>query len=386
MTNGIDAPEHFGNSSITHLYPGQSKITINIHNIEAGVSTENMWWGPGTQNAIMMSNAAPGFLHWTINSAAPIKTPIGSLEWQLIGGNLKQSGYPPTDTAKLVNAHGMLIPKPAVTRYISAFTINWQPKWIKGLYIGVSGYDYLNKDSVYTRKSLFNRVLPVFSHSSAQANTVADSIRGDGEDFAFAFNIRQTFPEVHTEIYFEWARNDRAAGLNDFVQEPEHASGYTVGGRRLFELRKETFLQVKFELTHLQDPPTYLLRPEPTWYVHLTPPQDGYTNDGRYIGAGIGPGSNSFTWDMSVLKGQNSYGVTFERLVHNNDLYYQAFSGTNIFNRHWVDLAATFYANWKLGNYVLSGELTPVYTLNYEYQAGTSYNLHARVALTYYFN
>jgi hypothetical protein len=170
------------------------------------------------------------------------------------------------------------------------------------------------------------------------------------------------------------------------VQEPEHASGYTVGGRRLFELKKEQFLQVKFELTHLQDPPTYLFRQEPTWYVHLTPPQDGYTNEGRYIGAGVGPGSNSFMLDLSVLKGKSTYGITFERLVHNNDLYYQAFSGTDIFNRHWVDMATTFYTNVKLGNYVLSAELTPVYTLNYEYVPGSSYNLHARVELTYYFN
>lgn len=188
------------------------------------------------------------------------------------------------------------------------------------------------------------------------------------------------------QIYLEWARNDRTAGLNDFIQEPEHAGGYTTGGRRLFELARNEFLQVKFELTHLQDPTTYLLRQEPTWYVHLTPPADGYTNDGRYIGAGIGPGSNSLMWDISLLKNENSYGIMFERLVHNNDLYYQAFAGTGIFDRHWVDMAASVYVNRKFGNYVLSAELTPVYTLNYEYEAGSSRNLHARIELTYFFN
>jgi len=385
MINGIDAPERFGNGSITHLYPGQSKIALNFHNIEAGVSTENMWWGPGTQNAIMMSNSAPGFLHWTINSAAPIRTPLGGLEWQLIGGNLKQSGYLPADTGKLLYAHGMLVSKPKVTRYISAFTINWQPKWIKGFYLGFTGYDYMNKDSAYHKTGLLSRLFPAI-RPPARSNAITDSIRGDGQDFAYAFNVRQVFSELHAEIYFEWARNDRTAGFNDFLQEPEQANGYTVGGRRLFELKKEMFLQVKFELTHLQDPPNYLLRQEPSWYVHLTPPADGYTNDGRYIGAGIGPGSNSLMWDIGLLKGQNSYGVTFERWVHNNDLYYQAFAGTGIFGRHWVDFATTFYANWKLGNYVISGELTPVYTLNYQYQPGNSYNLHARFALTYYFN
>ena len=161
--NSLDAPERFGNKSLQHLYPGQSKVTINFKNIEAGVSTENIWWGPGVQNSIMMSNSAPGFLHWTFNSVKPIKTVIGSFEWQIIGGNLKQSGYLPIDTNKIINGKGLYLPKPEVTRYISAYTINWQPKWLKGLYLGVTGYDYLDKDSLYHNRSIFRRLFPVIT-------------------------------------------------------------------------------------------------------------------------------------------------------------------------------------------------------------------------------
>lgn len=384
--NGIDAPERFGYGSITKLYPGQSKITINLKGVEAGVSTENMWWGPGIQNSIMMSNSAPGFLHWTINSVNPWKTKIGSFEWQIIGGNLKQSGYLPTDTGKLIYAKGMYMPKPKVTRYISAFTVNWQPKWIEGLFLGITEYDYLDKDSSYNSRNVIRRLFPVLTGSSQNANTITSSSNGDGQDFAFSVNVRQILPKYNAEIYFEWARNDRTGGLNDFLQEPEHSSAYTVGGRRLFAVGADKFLQIKMELTHLQNPPTYLLRDEPTWYVHLTAPRDGYTNDGRYVGAGIGPGSNSLIGDISFLTGQDSFGITLERLVHNNDLYYSAFSGTNIFNQHWVDLSNTFYANLRVKHYVVSAEITPVYSLNYEYKSGDSYNLHARINLTYYFN
>ena len=384
--NGIDAPEQFGSGSLTHLYPGQSKITIVFKDIEAGVSTENMWWGPGVQNAIMMSNSGPGFFHWTVNSASPLKTKIGSFEWQIIGGELKQSGYLPTDTSKLMYAQGLFIPKPVVTRYISAFTVNWQPKWIEGLFLGFSEYDYLNKDASYQNRSIISKLFPVITGSSVRANAVTDSTNGDGQDFAFALSVRQVLKKYNAEIYFEWARNDRSGGLNDFLQEPEHASAYTFGGRRLFELAKEQFLQVKMELTHLQIAPTYLLRGGPTWYVHLSAPRDGYTNDGRYIGAGIGPGSNSLMFDISYLKGQNSFGINMERLVHNNDLYYFAFTGTGNYNQHWVDLCNTFYTNFKIKNYLISAELTPVYSLNYEYQSGDSFNLHARINITYYFN
>ncbi|MGF7038574.1 hypothetical protein M2273_001815 [Mucilaginibacter lappiensis] len=383
--NGIDAPERFGNKSLQHLYPGQSKVTVNFKNMEAGVSTENIWWGPGVRNSIMMSNSAPGFLHWTFNSVKPIKTAIGSFEWQIIGGNLKQSGYLPLDTNKLVYGKGLFIPKPEVTRYISAYTVSWQPKWLKGLYLGITGYDYLDKDSIYNKKNIFRRLFPVITGSSLKANDIGNATRGDGQDFSFAINIRQLLPLYNAELYFEWGRNDRTGSFNDFLQEPAHSAAYTFGGRKLFELAKDNYLQLKAEITQLQRSVTFLLRDEPTWYTHLSSPRDGYTNDGRYIGAGIGPGGNSFVLDISYLKGLNSYGIMLERQVHNNDLYYSAFSGTGNFNSHWVDIANTFYTNIKLKKYLISTELTPVYSLNYQYNHGNSFNLHARINLTYYF-
>lgn len=385
--NSIDAPERFGNKSLQHLYPGQSKITVNFKNIEAGVSTENIWWGPGVQNSIMMSNSAPGFLHWTFGSVKPIKTIIGSFEWQIIGGNLKQSGYFPIDTSKIRNSQGLsYMSKPKVTRYISAYTVNWQPKWLKGLYLGITGYDYMDKDSLYDKRNIIRKLFPVITGSSLKANDASNSTGGDNQDFAFSFNIRQLLPLYNAEIYFEWARNDRTGSINDFLQEPAHSAAITLGGRKLFGLSKDSYIQIKAELTQLQRSETYLLRDEPTWYTHLTSPRDGYTNEGRYVGAGIGPGSNSFMFDISYLKGMNSYGLTLERQLHNNDLYYSAFSGTGNSNSHWVDINSTFYTNIKLKKYLISGELTPVYSLNYQYNHGNGYNLHGRLSLTYYFD
>jgi hypothetical protein len=385
--NGIDAPERFGNKSLNHLYPGQSKITVNFKNMEFGASTENLWWGPGIKNSIMMSNSAPGFLHWTFNSVKPLKTAIGSFEWQIIGGNLKQSGYLPLDTSKIVNGKGLFSPKPNVTRYISAYTINWQPKWLKGLYLGITRYDYLDKDSLYHQKNAISKLLPVLVGSSVKSNDVTNSTHGDGQDFALALNIRQLLPFYNAELYFEWARNDRSRDLKDFIQEPGHSVAVTFGGRKLFELSNNNYIQLKAEITQLQSSESFLVRDEPIWYVHnIYSPRDGYTNMGRYIGAGIGPGSNSFMLDLSFIKGVNSYGFMFERLLHNNDLYYQAFGGTRPPLSHWVDISSTFYTNIKLKHYLISAELTPISTINYQYRYNNnSLNLHARVNLTYFF-
>ncbi|MFX9097187.1 capsule assembly Wzi family protein, partial [Acinetobacter baumannii] len=49
-----------------------------------------MWWGPGSQNSLLMSNNAPGFLHLTLNTRYPIKTGIGNFEFQFISGKLTE--------------------------------------------------------------------------------------------------------------------------------------------------------------------------------------------------------------------------------------------------------------------------------------------------------
>ena len=366
VVNSIDAPERFGSDPLKKVYAGQSKITAIYKNIEAGISTENLWWGPSVRNSIMMSNSAPGFAHWTFNSSKPIQTKIGSFEWQLIGGNLKQSGYAPLDTGKwLYNYDVSFQPKPKVTRYLSAFTANWQPKWIHGFFIGVSGYNYVDKDSTYHKKGFLQKYFPVFAKSSENANTVSS---GDNKDYAYSLYLRQLLTKYNAEIYFEYARNDRAASFLDFVAEPEHSRAYTIGAIKLFKLKSDEYLQVKLEATQLERAPTYLVRDAPSWYIHPLSPRDGYTNEGRYIGAGIGPGGNSFMGDVSFVKGQSSIGINVERRVHNNDLYYNIYKDTGTFDANWVDLSTMLYANVvAMKKLLISAQFARVYTTNYQY-------------------
>ena len=387
LINGIDAPERFGSNALSYAGLGQSKLTLIYKNMELGVSTENLWWGPGTYNSIMMSNSAPGFLHWTFNSSKPMNNILGTFEWQLIGGKLKQSGYLPFDLTKSNYDLNLYKPKPFVNRYLSGFTANWHPKWINGFFIGISGYDYLNIDSSYIARGLVKKIIPVFSPSAPMQNSL--EVGGDGQDFAYAINIRQLFSSYHAEIYFEYARNDAAGSVTDFILQPEHSTAYTIGSSRYFEINKNQFIKVNFELTHLQSSDTFLLRDEPTWYVHSGyKPQDGYTNLGRYIGAGIGPGSNSLIFDISYFYKINSFGLKFERFVHNNDLFYTAYSKTIDNNdTEWVDVSSTIYTNIKLDKFLISAEFAPIFTYNYEYQNSINiHNNHARINLTYFFD
>src|SRR5437763_2498641 len=110
---------------------------------------------------------------------------------QINGRNLKQIKYAANCLSKLIYCSSLYNTKPKVSRYLSAFTVNWQPKWLKGLYLGFSAYDYLDKDSVYHHKSIFRKTIPVITGSSIKANDINNGKNGDGQDFAYSLNIRQ---------------------------------------------------------------------------------------------------------------------------------------------------------------------------------------------------
>ena len=58
---------------------GQSSVRLNLSAVSVGFSNENLYWGPGQFGALIMSNNAPGFAHYTFNTTRPIKGILGNL-------------------------------------------------------------------------------------------------------------------------------------------------------------------------------------------------------------------------------------------------------------------------------------------------------------------
>ena len=54
--NNTDLPVRFGSHGYGKVYWGQSSIRLNYKSLSAGLSTENLWWGPGIRNSLLMSN------------------------------------------------------------------------------------------------------------------------------------------------------------------------------------------------------------------------------------------------------------------------------------------------------------------------------------------
>ena len=75
--NTIDLPERFGDKAYSRLSWGQSSLRFNFGAFSTGISNENLWWGPGMRNSLLMSNTSGGFMHLTFNTTRPIRTKIG---------------------------------------------------------------------------------------------------------------------------------------------------------------------------------------------------------------------------------------------------------------------------------------------------------------------
>jgi hypothetical protein len=381
LLNKIDMPERFGSNAYHKILPGQSSIRYNTGSFSAGVSTENIWWGPGRYNALVMSNNAPGFAHITVNTVKPIETGIGSFEGQLIAGSLSSSGIFPPDTNRYYNGVRLYQAKQEKARYVTGFMLSWQPKWVKGLFVGFAKTSYL-----YSSDLGIADIFPLdglIRSGSEKAGKKASL----GSLFA-----RYVMPEERAELYFEYGRNDKSASLINIIADNRYARGYVAGFRKLFASRRKHFIEFAAEFTQLQLPTAGLVQQAVSWYAHPSVRQ-GYTHEGQVLGSGIGPGSNSQLVDISWVKDFTKVGLRFERITRNNDFYYSAFVHTDDFTRHWIDISTTLHADWQYKQFIFSSRMGLIRSLNYEWYIfpGLGYfkngydvlNFHANVSVAF---
>lgn len=365
--NRIDMPERFGNGGYTKFFPGQSSIRLNFNPISIGVSTENLWWGPGMRNSLILSNTAPGFLHATINTTRPIRTPIGSFEGQLVGGRLNASGYTPRQLRGISSEYDhFLVNKPDDWRYFSGLVLSYQPKWLKGLSFGLTRSFIVYSDDMGNKLGDY---IPLFQSGSKARfeGSDGDNIQDEsGQDQYVSVFGRLVIPSAKFEVYGEYARNDHPWDTRDLTVMTNHSRAYIVGMRKLVPLsnRHQDMLQVNFELTQLEMPKTVNQRESTPFYVHYQV-LDGYTHQGQVLGAGIGPGSNIQSVNVSWLRGMKQLGVQLERYVHNSDLFYYVFSDIR---RNWVDYSLAFHGEWNYKNYIFYGKTQFMQANNYQYQ------------------
>lgn len=395
--NYDDFPERFGVGAYSNVWWGQSKISLEFGAFETGISTQNIWWGPGQYNSLIFSNNAQGFPHLSLNTIKPAKTFLGKFEGQLILGRLEGSGFEATQIESLNNQFFLSLS--GDWRYLNGITVSYNPKWIPGLFVGVSRtYQQFNGNKGNSLRDYFP-IFDPFQKEKVFENGNSTDFDADARDQQASVFARFVAPKAKAEVYFEFGKRDHNFNWREAIINPEHARAYLFGFKKLFNLpNNDQLIQVRGENTHQQESVNRYIRYPgllggTSWHTHYQ--VRGFTNYGQPLGVGIGTGSNVQTLEVSLVEKFNKMGVLFERLENHQDFYYRAFGQQKEY-QPWVDLSVGFLFDKQWNNLLLSSKLQLINGINYQWQLDPDstpeypkgenlFSLHFQVSLIYLF-
>jgi hypothetical protein len=353
-------------NGLSKILPGQSSVRFDLNKISLSASTQNLWWGPGISNSMLMSNNAPGFFHYSISSNRPLKTFLGNFQFQIISAILKQDssqGFEHRNLKKL-NLQNR-------NRAYNALTFTFQPVIMKNITFGLTrAFQNLAENNIV---GFVPKYLPVLGSffGSAYNDTI-------NRDQILSFNTRWVFPKNHAEVYFEFGYNDAKDNFRDLMLDMSHASGYIFGFKKLSYLNKMDYLDFGVEVIRMAQTPSYLMRNAGNFYEHgrMT---EGYTHNNQILGAGSGFGNNMQTVNLSYNRGWNKYGLIFNHIVQNpTQIVTGSIENLGLRTTKWEDFSYGIQSRYRYRNILFSANLEYVNSKNYLWTNGTNRtNLYA---------
>ena len=347
-------------NGLSKILPGQSSIRYDLGKVSLSASTQNLWWGPGIINSMLMSNNAPGFFHYSFATNRPLKTFLGNFQFQLISATLKQDssqGFEHRNLKKL-NIQNR-------DRAYNALTFTFQPVIMKNITFGLTrAFQNLAENNI---AGFVPKYLPVLGSffGSAYNDTI-------NRDQILSFNTRWVFPKNHAEVYFEFGYNDAKDNFRDLMLDMSHASGYIFGFKKLSYLNKMDYLDFGAEVIRMAQTPSYLMRNAGNFYEHgrMT---EGYTHNNQILGAGSGFGNNMQTVNLSYNRGWNKYGLIFNHIVQNpTQIVTGSIENLGLRTTKWEDFSYGIQSRYRYRNILFSANLEYVNSKNYLWTNGTN--------------
>src|SRR5699024_2766778 len=183
--SSIDMPYRFGPDAYGGFDLGNSSARIHYKSIEIGAGTESLWWGPGVQYALIMSNNAAGVPHLFMGTREPLSLPlnIGKVEFRWIWGWPRDSDY------FILNNE---------QRFLNALNFNYTPSFIPNLTVGLTRafHQYIPEGGLSS--SDFFDILQAFQ--KVKQEDTGDRGLNDAKNQLVSVYFRWVFPESNAEI------------------------------------------------------------------------------------------------------------------------------------------------------------------------------------------
>ncbi len=303
----IDAPQRFGDKCFFTFNFGQSEVRYSYKEFTIGFGTQSIWLGPAKLNPIIHSNNAESYpkLDFGVRrKSINIKNIwLGDIEFRYWLGYLHESKY----FDNKADNNGNLI---------TGLALAYEIPFLKGLSLGfnrtmVSKWSDISAYSIFTLLNPFMKVAAGYDQNDQRASVVAN----------------YEIPKGGINIYVEWAKNDYNTGLDNLVRYPFHTQAFTVGFDKSLKYSKKIWAEFVCEVSFLESSMDYHFFYDwggtgNNFYSHHIITQ-GYTNNGQYLGAGIGSGGNSQYLGFKVYYPRGAVNLFLQRT--NPDLNYSYF-------------------------------------------------------------
>jgi hypothetical protein len=303
----LDRPQRFGDGAYHQWSLGQSAVRLDWRGLAVAATTENAWWGPGIENAILLSSQAPGFPRVFVGTGRPVDIGIGRVEAQWFWGGLRESQFFDATATNDV-------------KYVTAVAFDLELDAMPGLYLGGARLYYQDWPSGGLTG---DDLLVVFQGVTKQSQETPDNPGGnDARDQLLSLFARWVLPSSGVEAYVEWSRNDHAQDWRDFILQPQHSAAYVAGFQKAWVLSGGSILRWQGEVANLERSTTFLERSEGTFYTHSLA-VGGFTQDGQGVGAAVGPGGDGQYVGLDWFTRWGRIGGFLRRDVHDNDTYWR---------------------------------------------------------------
>ena len=361
---GVDAPQRFGNKPFFTYDWGDTEIRWSWHTFTVGFGTQSIWLGPAYLNPLLHSNNAATYPKFDIGlRKQSIVIPklgwyLGDIEFRLWTGYLSESEYFDNNSS---NDHNM----------IHGLSFAYSPSFLPGLTLSANRvclvkWDWANLKYIWP----------------ALANTHIGE-QGAGEDQKMSLAANWVFSQIGLKIYGE-------LGIDDFVTDgfpigyiryPLHTMAYTIGLEKSISISHENKIYgvIHFEWNNTEMSQDFQLQWPYNFGFHYQITQ-GYTNQGQWLGSGIGYGGNCQYLDFSVYYPKGYTKLAIARWnPDNNYIYREAINADaeqdDLNNKYILSWKANFILGLSSSYYItescnIFGSITYNLIINDKYQNG----------------
>lgn len=283
----VDYPQRFGDAAYGRLDPGESTVRLDAFGVGLGVSTAHDWWGPTQYFPTLLGTNAGGFAHMFVGTSTPVDLWLVRAHARALYGRLDQSEY--------FTPAGPLATYTRDRRFASGFATVLQPRGLERVEFGLARFTHAPwPDSGLTRRyftrpleGIFKATLPVLPD-----NIGYDDRSRDGENGLAAGYARLAVPEGGFELYVEFAREDHPWDRRALLLHFDEQSMLTAGFSKVWLARTgERLVRLRGERINFQQAQIDKFRGGRPIYVHSSGSNQGHTQRGQILGAGVGVSS-----------------------------------------------------------------------------------------------